>query len=62
MKRLMERIREQAKDGECFNDIFCYTNGWMESRAARDPEDLYAAEEVAELFKLLFDVKHDEAV
>lgn len=34
----------------------------FESRAARVPEDMYTAEEIAELFNLLFDVKHDEAV
>lgn len=62
MRRLMERIRELARDGEDFNDIFCYTNGWLESRAGHAPEDTYTAEEVAELFNLLFDVKHDEAV
>lgn len=62
MKRLMGRIREWARNGESFNDIFCYTNGWFESRAARDPENMYTAEEIAELFNLLFDVKHDEAV
>lgn len=62
MKKLTERIRELARSGESFDDIFCYMNGWLESRAARDPEDMYTAEEVSELFKLLFDVKHDEAV
>lgn len=62
MKRLMGRIREWARNGESFNDIFCYTNGWLESRAEHSPKSTYTAAEVSELFKLLFDVKHDEAV
>lgn len=62
MKRLTERIRELARGGESFDDIFCYTNGWFESRAEHSPKSTYTSAEVSELFKLLFDVKHDEAV
>lgn len=62
MERLMERIRELAKDGESFDDIFSRTTGWLESKAEHDPETTYTAKEVAELLNLLLDVKHDEAV
>lgn len=62
MKRLRDGIREWSRNGESFNDIFCYTVGWMKSRAEHNPEALYTAEEISELLKLLFDIKHDEAV
>lgn len=62
MKRLKEQIFKWMEEGESFNDIFFITVGWMKSTAEHDPDSTYTAKEVAELFGLLSDVKHDKAV
>lgn len=62
MKRLREQIFKWMEEGESFNDIFFMMVGWMKSTAEYDSDRTYTAEEIAELFRLLADVKHDEAM